>query len=282
MSAKTHNLFEALNYKSLLRDELALRRATLGNRVTFERMARACGVQKTYLSRVLNTDKAHLNQDQLYQAAAYLGLTKDERHFASLLLEHERATVSRRRDDLAAEIDAIRKKRSRTESYLKATPTAAGAVGAPGYFLDPEAILVHVFLTTETYAGNVREIQRRLNLTDQRLSAILAQLQQHGLIGLDGEGNYRVLVDRLHLPSDAEIYPAYRVMQRLKTVERLRQLDSDHAYSFSAVFTADEATRQKIKAMLLSLLGEVEPVASGAKPKDVFQLNLDLFDWSSG
>lgn len=270
-----------MSYKTLLREELELRRATLGNRVTFERMAKACGVQKTYLSRVLNTDGAHLSQDQLFQACLYLGLTKDERRFAGLLLEHERATVNKRRDDLAAEIDAIRKKRSRSESYLRETPTAAGAVGSPAYFLDPEAILVHVFMTTETFAGDVQEIQRRLNLSDVRLSAILAQLQQNGLIGLDDAGCYRVLVDRLHLPSDAEIYPAYRVMQRLKTVERLRQLDSDHAYSFSAVFTADEATRQVIKDKLLRLLGEIEPAASSAPARDVFQLNLDLFDWSS-
>jgi transcriptional regulator with XRE-family HTH domain len=279
---KNHNIYDHLDYKSLLREELELRKSALGNRVTFERMAKACGVQKTYFSRVLNTDAAHLSQDQLYQACLYLGLTKDERRFVSLLLEHERATVSRRKEDLAAEIDAIRKRRSRSESYLRETPTASLPSAAAAYFLDPEAILVHVFMTTETFAGNVREIQRRLHLSDHRLSEILAQLQQHGLIGLDDAGGYRVLVDRLHLPADAEIYPAYRVMQRLKTVERLRQLDGDHAYSFSAVFTADEATRHLVKGKLLKLLGEIEPAASSAPAQEVFQLNLDLFDWSSG
>lgn len=244
-------------------------------------MAKACGIQKTYLSRALNSDRTHLSQDQLYQACLYLGLPKEERRFAALLLDHERASVGRRREDLAAEIELVRAKKRRTESYLKDMATASGPSGSAAYFLDPEAILVHVFLTTETYAGNVEAIQMRLNLSDARLREILATLQQRGLVGIDEHGAYHVLVDRLHLSSDAEIYPAYRVMQRLKTLERLRQLDGDHAYSFSAVFTADDATRRKIKQMLLALLAEVEPVASNAPAKDVFQLNLDLFDWSS-
>jgi len=259
---------------------MTLRRVKLGNKVTFERMATACGIQKTYLSRVLNSADAHLSADQLYQACLYLGLTRQERRYAGLLLEYERSTCTQRREELGAELEELRRKSQRSESYMAPKVAGVNTVDLATYFLDPDAILVHVFLTSSKYRTDLALIQRRLSLSDTRFSAIMAQLRAKQLIEIDERGNVRVLQDELHLPVDTDIYPAYRTLQRLRTIDRLRTLDEQQAYSFSAVFTADEAICDRIKGVLLEALREIEKLATNAPATEVYQVNLDLFDWS--
>src|SRR5438067_732825 len=108
-------VYDCDSYKSFLRTSLLQKKqAVSSSRYTYERMARACGIQKTYLSRVLNSDASHLSDDQLYLACRFLGVGLVERDFLLLLRDWERSSVPERKAELAARIASQREKHQRS------------------------------------------------------------------------------------------------------------------------------------------------------------------------
>src|SRR5690349_11834242 len=102
-------VYESKSYKTYLRDALLQKKqAVSASRYTYDRMARACGIQKTYLSRVLNSDGSHLSDDQLYLACRFLGVGIEEREFLLLLRDCERSSVPERKAELQGRITATR------------------------------------------------------------------------------------------------------------------------------------------------------------------------------
>jgi uncharacterized protein (TIGR02147 family) len=274
------NCYEYLDYKKCLREVLQAKRQSVGARFTYEKMAKACGIQKTYLSRVLNSDAAHLNEDQLYHAALFLGFGRDERRFMGLLRDFQKSTSTARRGELKAEIEQPREKKLRSEAYLASAKVEAGApTELAAYFLDPAVLLTHMFLAIPRYRNEPRLIQEQLHLTTEKFADVLARLESLGMISL-GKDGYRLVRDSLHLPSDSPLYPAYRMLQRMKAMERMQALDAPQSYNFSVLFTADEKARHEIRTRFLELLKDVEGVAGSAPDAEVYQMNFDLFDWS--
>jgi hypothetical protein len=113
------NLHEFDDYKTALKEFMAERRKQFGSRFTFERMAEACGIQKTYLSKVLNKG-GHLNPDQLFSACEYLKLSPNECDFLLLLRETQLALNPKRSALLKAKVEKARKSNLKTDSAIRA------------------------------------------------------------------------------------------------------------------------------------------------------------------
>ncbi len=273
------NCYAYSDYKKCCRDVLQAKRKSLGARFTYEKMAKACGIQKTYLSRVLNGD-AHLSDDQLYHAAQFLGFGKEERRFLGLLLDFQKSTSEARRAELKEEIDEIKARKVRSEAYLTSAKVEAGAgADLASYFLDPAVLLTHMFLAIPRFRANPQLIREQLRLTGETFARVLTKLEELGMVSLTKDG-YQLVRESLHLPSDSPLYPAYRMLQRMKSVERMQSLDQQQSYNFSVLFTADEKARNTIRTRFLELLKDVEGVAGEAADQEVYQMNFDLFDWS--
>lgn len=83
------------SYRTFIRDAIeGAKRVNTG--MNYSQLAKAVGVQKSYLSQVL-AGKCHLNSDQLFKAAKCLGLDLEESEFLILLLEQEKTTIEERR-----------------------------------------------------------------------------------------------------------------------------------------------------------------------------------------
>lgn len=74
------SIYKHIDYKILLKNSLETKKSSLGRAFTYESMAKACRIQKTYLSRVLNRD-GDLSRDQLYRACEFLGFSAAEKEF---------------------------------------------------------------------------------------------------------------------------------------------------------------------------------------------------------
>ena len=68
------NVFSSTCYKSAIKIRLEYCKSTLGADYSFQKMAMDCGIQKTYLSKVINNDNAHFNADQLFKICLFLGI----------------------------------------------------------------------------------------------------------------------------------------------------------------------------------------------------------------
>ena len=274
------DLFTLLDYKKIIRECLQEKKQ-VSARYTFEKMAKYCGVQKTYLSRVLNNDHSHLNQDQLYNAAQYLGLATHERRYLSLLRDWQLSGSPNRKVELEQEIDAFQKKQLQSQSYLKAKKVDQ-SMAFSEYYLNSNMMLVHMFLSIPRYQKNLDKIAFRLKISRKSLDSLIVSLKSLGLIIETADGAYQATNENTHLPSSSPIFKSYRVMQRIKSMERIQALEGDNSYNFSVTFTSNEAARLQIKKKFLDFLKDIEELVGESSDEEVYQLNFDLFDWSIG
>jgi len=272
------DIYNYSDYKTFLREALREKKQQVSASFTYDRMAKACGIQKTYLSRVLNSDDSHLSEDQLYLAASYLGISREEHHYLDLLRAYQKSQSAKYRASLEKEIELLRQANDRTDSHLKAEKIPVLGDYSP-YYLDPNVMLVHIFLAVERFRKNLKLLARQLDLSEEYFSEILTKLEQMKLITLSDAG-YVLLKDSTHLPIDSPLYGPYRFMQRIKSLEKIQRLPKGRTYNFTAVFSADEQVRKKIQTKFLEMLEYIEKIATNAPDQEVYQINFDLFDWS--
>ena len=272
--------FEYDDYKAALRGLLNDRKTQFGSRFTFDKMAAACGIQKTYLSKVLNTD-AHLNADQLFSALEFLKLPLLEQEYVSLLNELQRSANSKRAVVLRTRLQNIRRKQLRTENSIKVDEHAAIRDRMWEYYSDIDLQLVHLFLTVTRFAEEPKLICAQVGITEKRLDSILIQLQNWKIAGFDGS-KYHVSEPRLHIPEDSQAFATYRVLNRVKTLERItkQQLSGNGDYFFSAVLSAEKSFQDKFRKRLLTLLKETQADVVNAKAEEIYQINIDFYRWS--
>lgn len=272
------NIYGFDQYKPLLKAVALEKRELLGSQFTLQNLARACGVQKTYLSKMFSDPKTHLSEDQLYRALRFLGFKAEEMEYIELLFRRERAQVPERAALLQKKVEALRATGQKSESSLSQRVKDGGDEKLTKLFLDPYFQLVTVFLTLERYREKVERIQRCLQISRAKLNSILLELEQMGIIAIEN-GRYKVIRRSFHLPADSPLQSAYRTALRIAALDRLQSQTGD--YSFSVVFSASPAARAKIQARFLEFLKEAEGLSRSmdAKEARVFQINFDLLGW---
>jgi hypothetical protein len=259
---------------------MSARQQQFGSRFTFERMALACGIQKTYLSKVLNTS-AHLNPDQLYSACEYLQLNTLETEFLLLLRESELTTNSKRATLLNAKVDKIRNDNLKSESVIKVTKDGSVDRHKWEYYTNIDLQLVHMFMTIPSFAKDPNQICQKIGINSVLLQAILLSLQSWQIIRFDN-GTYHVSDPKLHLPEDSPVFLAFGILNRIKTIEKIRQtkIDESDDYFFSVIFSASKELQRKFKKMLLDVLKDLQSEVIASKSEEIYQLNIDFFKWS--
>ena len=272
-------LFEETSYKNILRQNLEDKKARFGNTYTFQKMASACGVQKTYLSRVLANEKSHLNSDQLFLASEFLGFSDSENEFLFLLFEYERSVVQKRRSELKSQIDILRRKNLKTETSLSIPKIDLKPSELDELFLNPYLQLIQVYLTIDRFAEEPEKIAEALLIPIETFHLNLKRLETMGLVRREKK-RVSVVQANLHLSSESPLIAAYRSQMRLAALEQMRRLPPDRVYSFSAVFSTTPEIRSKIHAEFLKYIKQVQKLAETGAKRDVFQMNFDLLPWS--
>lgn len=266
------------DYRHILRDLMLEKKDKVSKSYTFQNLATACRVQKTYLTRVFK-DEAHLSEDQLYLACDFLGFDPKDYLWITKLHAYERSACDKRRTMLRHEIYQLMKKQQQSDAYLAAKSLNINQELLNQYYLNPDMQLVHMFLTIEHYASDVAAIADHLGLTTEKVLDLIRHLEQTGIISFE-KGKYHVRESQLHLNQDSPLYVPYRMMLKMRGIEQQRKLGADDLYNFNVIFSANEKTKNKIKQRFLEFLRSVEPDVVAAPAEDVFQMSFDLFKWS--
>lgn len=261
------------DYKEILKAELENKKRRFGQRFTYQAMAKTCKVQKTYLSRVFNSD-AHLNSDQLYLACDYLGLDEEGRRYLQVLHELQRSSLPSKQAALKRQLEDIRRRNTNSEGYLSAKFVTNRLTDHTRYYTDPDILLVHMHLTIPHFQTNYRELIQKLRISDIQLTSILTYLENLEIIEFQ-DGKYHVLQDHLQLRQDADIMRASAKLLRLKGMQKY----DDEAYQFSVVISANEQTRAQIKKKFLEFLRDVEELVKVSPSEEVYQMSFDLLKW---
>ncbi len=272
--------FAEHDYRKLLRESLLARKARFGRRYTFEKMAQSCRVQKAYLSKVL-TGNGHLSEDQAYLICEYLGFTTLERDFILLLLALDRCSVISRQRELKAKLQNIKDLAMQTDSHIDAEPlTDERSTELSSYYLSPLMQVVHMFLTIPKYAKNIDAIQNCLKISKEQLESLIKALERMQIVSFTDRG-YKVIRDNLHLSPNSELFATYRTLHRLHAMEQIPRCDKNETYNFSAIISSSEKARNFIQEGFLELLKGAEKMVRNEPNEGVFQINFDLFNWSS-
>lgn len=104
------SIFVYSSYKDFIKDCLSDRMIRDRPVRSIAQLARFCGVQRTYVSRILN-QKSNFSEDQIFMAAKYFELGEDETEFLQLLASIERTKLSDRREILIRQIELVRKRK---------------------------------------------------------------------------------------------------------------------------------------------------------------------------
>lgn len=274
------SIFENDDYKQVMRLAMKSRQEQFGGRFTYKKMANVCGIQKTYLSKVLNSS-SNLNPDQLFSACEYLKLKSSETEFVLLLREINASDNVKRVDFLRVKIKKIRNDNLKTESAIEVVGESSVDNNKWEYYTDIDLQLVHMFMTIPLFLKNPNLICPQIGVSLSRLQSILLKLQNWKILRFENS-IYTATDPKLHLSEDSPVFLAFGILNRIKTIEKIRQskTDSSEDYFFSVIFSASKKLQSKFKKKILDVLKDFQNEVIKDESEEVYQLNIDFFKWS--
>jgi hypothetical protein len=272
-------IYQFDGYKAAIRETLESLQSQYGREYTFQAMAQAARIQRGYVSQVLRGN-AHFSEDQLYLCCRFLDLSGDETEYLLLLLQIERSIVEPRRAELTQRINRLRAKYNADTTSFTRVPEVTGPSVGDEYHLNPLMLLVHMFLMVPKYAADPSKIRQHLGLESPDLQQILVYLERSKLVRKKKSGAYEVLTSTFHLKPTSPLFKSHLQLLRLRSLERVCRSSSADSLNLSATFTATRAVRDQIRAKLMDMMREAHSVIGPAPSEGVYQMNIDLFEWS--
>lgn len=272
------NIYEELDYRAILRKVVKERKRN-DPKCNFQRLAESARLPKSYLSKVVHGE-ADLSQDQLYLVNGFLAFTAQESEYMGLLLEYARCGLSKRKTELKQKIESIRRQNLETKEHIRASPAPLQLPLLSEYYLDPHMQIVHICLSIERYACDLKSLAADLRLHLSRVTSVVDRLEKLGIIERDEAGQIKLLVTSIHLPKESQLFDAWRNQIRLSCLKHMEGLPRDEVYSFSVTFSATPEVRQKIHLRFLDYLKSLEELVSQAPCEKAYQLNFDVFPWT--
>lgn len=275
------NTYEFNDYRKIIRTKLENLKK-LDKTISYGTMSEFMGIQKPYLSKVLN-GYADFSTDQMYRACKFLGFTQEEHDYLELLLEAERTQFYDRKESLEKRIEEIQFKHNDTGKRLTTVHQMSAeefdVSGFIDFYLDPMVSIVHVFLSIPKYAKNVELIKEKLSLTDEHFSQILSKMERMKVIEVSGE-KIVLKIPQMHLPRDSKIViPHQKLMSHLIAFKK-GDISFEEKKSFMVTFAANDKAKKKIEVEFNHFLDKVKDIAMNSKASDCYQMCFDLFPWS--
>jgi len=272
------NIYRHLDYRDILKILVNDRKKT-DPKFNFSVLATAIGVQKTYLSMVVNAH-ATLNNDQLFLLSEYFRLSSAEHDYLVLLLEYEKTGLAKRRKLLRQRIAAIQLDQRSPRKVLEHDFVETKNNLSADYYLDPFMTIVHQFLALPEFGGDPMKVGQLLGLAARSIEKIVKTLEALKLITpANSPGCYRLTKEHIWLAPESPVNSAYYSLFRQVSAYQLAKTPRELRSVFSVTFTADDKARGLIHEAFLKFLREMEGIIKIAEPKEVYQVNFDLFPW---
>lgn len=243
------------------------------------KLSESTGIQKTYLSKVLN-ETADLNSDQLYSVADFFDLTSEDTEYVLLLLEFGRCHHTKRKKELHEKIASIQSEHRNTKAVLK-SPLIEIPVNQQylDVYLDPWASVVHIFLTLSEYKQDYTKIQKDLDLNKEHFNRLIQSMVELKIIEIKSDKKVQVIKDHLQMPSDSPLIAYYQNLFRLTVAAHLTKLLPKSRFSYNITLSTDPKTKIYIHEAFLRFLQEIETKVRESNPEEVYQISFDLFPW---
>jgi uncharacterized protein (TIGR02147 family) len=275
-------LYTQKDYKQIVRLRLKERQKTNPS-LTLKKLSDLIPVQYTYLSKVLNSNQSHLNEDHLFTISRVLGLQSEEADYLMTLRAWDVAQDPERKRFLHGKLENQRREQ---KLNIEQKDLQSDKLSTEMQFLlNPLCIVVHVAISNLILRKNPQALCSKLGISLQQLKEILRILALNDLVELDRD---QITVKatkqmQFHLGRNHPLMRVHQNALKAATANRISQTEEDQKQCFMATFTSNEEDFEQIKSEFQVFLKKVEGVARRSqKPKDndqVYHLNFDFFRW---
>ena len=268
------NIYEENDYRRIVKT-LVQERKSVDPQASFQNLAEATRIPKSYLSRVLSGHH-DFSCDQLFVVASHLGMDDDQISYLMLLLERTRSAVAERKSSLDHKIRTLQARKREVRENIRARVLSDDESSLAKYYQDPLNQIVHVCLAIERFAKEPGRLAGVLRIQKSRLVSIISSLESIGVIAQTNDG-LKVMIDSVHLPRDSDLHDRWRDQLKVSSLRRIDALSREQPFTFSAAFTGDNGSALEIRAILLAAIRDIETKVDKAKNEEAFQLNVDFF-----
>jgi len=269
---------EYTDYKKVIKDRVKDLQSSRSG-FTLKRLAERIPIQYTYLSKVLNDERAHLNEDHLFQIGQLLDFYSHEVEYLQLLRAYQTTENATRKKTLFKQLE--RMGRDLGLSAKKKTGTDMQLQREMSYLMDPFCMLVFVGLHIPMYRQDPKRLAVPLGLTLERLKGILSILAEIGQIET-GTTPFQVLKlnnSRTHFDKNHPLTRMHQHLLGISCQNQILKLKEEEKENLQITFTADERTAKRIREELSKFLKTLEGDVKGAKNEQLYQMNLQFFQW---
>lgn len=271
------NIFEMRDHREILK---ALINSRKSEGYSFSKLATTIGVQKTYVSRVINNE-ACWSSDQAFAICNEFNFNEDEVDYFCLLIEEERCGLDIRSKHIKKLLKTLRRKHLRTEMSIQAQVVESKDQLSAEYFADPYHSLVHVYLTIPKYQKTLSILSTTVGISLDHLMKIIQRLEGLGVIKYDKKNDtVAVIQTSIHSPSGTPQIQAHQELFRAFALDRLHRCNEEQKNGFTVVFAGDKNLQESIWAEFLKFLEKTEKLAKSTSPENVYYLQFDLFPWT--
>jgi len=273
------NLGQYTDYKKVIKDRVKTLQAERPG-FTLKRLAEKIPIQYTYLSKVLNDERAHLNEDHLYQIGQLLEFYSHEADYLQTLRAYQTTENAARKQALYKQLERMgrdlglhAKKKTGEEMQLQREMA---------YLMDPFCMLVFVGLHIPAYRQDPKRLAQPLGLTLERLKAVLTILAEIGQIET-GTTPFQVKKlnnSKTHFDKN---HPLTRMHQHLLGIacqNQVLKLAEEEKENLQITFTADARAAARISDSIQKFIRELQAGIAPGKDERLYQMNFQFFPWA--
>lgn len=237
------------------------------------RLAKAAGCHRPYLSKVLAED-SHLTSSQLYSLARYWNLNEAHTEYLMRMLEIEKASHADYRDYLIQKNQELKR---RQESLAQIVARNSNAPDAKDtlYYSSWIWSMIHV-LTSIPQFQTAKAISERLSLPLMQVESVLSTLQSWGSVSNE-KGTWKFAANEHHISKHSPLstfhHSNWRQLSMLSSQKQLPE-----SLHFTVVQSVSHKDFERIREMILELIGNVSSIARPSPSEKVYAFNCDFFE----
>lgn len=263
------SVFQFGHYKSIMKHFLR----SEGTRGALSRAADALGCQRSYLSRVMNSE-VHLTLDQAFLLTRHWDLTSLESDYFRALVEFDRASDRDYREAVQLRIQELRKAHeSLSEKVRRPVPQIASAEQAL-YFSSWIWTALH-FLTSTPGGQTADKLAHHIGLPSAQVVTYLEQLSQMKMVRKEGS-RWLYNGGEYHLPNHSPFVLMHHQNWRAKALLDAQNFQTDGLH-YTNVQTVSHEDFKKGKELFLQFIEGSKKVFDPSEPEIAVAVTCDIF-----
>jgi uncharacterized protein (TIGR02147 family) len=246
------------------------------NRGLLSRLARQIGCQRSYLSRVVNSE-LHLTPDFAFKISEALKFSEDEQAYFLTLVDWERSSSPEYRQFLSQKLQKM-KANSEDLGVKTQRPAPSLDLNSTAYFTAWYWSAIHLWCSTKG-SHTIDSVAKRFSLDPALVKLSLNALTQLGFIEKTSKG-YKYKTGAMHLGKHSPWATLNHSHWRTKAVQNSALQDSHsdlNSIHFTNLQTMKLEDYHKILALMRTLIDRSQEIGRPSEPEELVSLCIDAF-----